>query len=335
MSVCGFVFWDRQAEFALLIALTTALAAHAQVQISTSWQPDIVVPVPGSPFTFVGFGDMRFTNPADVEHSNAAVRRAEVARIAQENPAFVLITGDLVLRGADPEDWKVFDSETAPLRETGVELFPALGNHDVVGPEAVALGNFFRRFPRLQDRRWYSVRAGNLLAFVLDSTSPDAPGSLQWDWLKQGLEALPADVDFVLLVLHHPPMTHSTDRVLGGGHSARASEQHLSSLLEPFQRRLRARIVVFAGHVHNYERYERAGVTYIVSGGGGATPYLIQRSAADIYRDPGPSYHICNFTVDRGELRFQMFKLTFDGAQPNWNVRDSFVLRPEPPQSRR
>ena len=82
-----------------------------------------------------------------------------------------------------------------------------------------------------------------------------------------------------------------------------------------------------AGHVHNYERYERAGVTYLVSGGGGATPYMVPRSPTDFYRDPGPTYHICTFSVQHDELRFQMLKLTFEGAQALWTVKASFVSR--------
>ena len=286
-----------------------------------------MLPAPTYPFTFVGYGDMRFTNPADTRHSIAAVRRAEVARIAQEKPAFVVISGDLVLTGADPQDWKVFDAETAPLRQLNIEMLPALGNHDVRGAEDRALENYFQRFPRLEGRRWYSVRSAIVLIFVLDSNSTDGPGSQQWRWLEQGLEAVPPDVDFVLVALHHPLLTHSRDKMFGGGHSERPQEKQLAALLEKNQQSMRARIIVMAGHVHNYEHYERNGITYLVSGGGGATPYMVQRSAGDFYRDPGPTYHICNFIVDHDELRFQMLKLTFKGVEAKWTVRDSFVSR--------
>ena len=316
----------------LLLVLAAALVAPAQTGSLPSWQPDIVVPVPAYPFAFVGYGDMRFTNPVDTRNSSPRMRRAEVARITQEKPAFVLVSGDIVLRGENAQDWKVFDAETAPLRSAGIELFPTLGNHDVVG-ERRALSNYFQRFPQLGYRRWYSVRAGNTLVFVLDSTSDDGPGSAQWRWLEQGLDALPVDIDFVLVTLHHPPVTRSIDYISGGGHSARAQERQLALLLEKYQQSLWARIIVLSGHVHNYERYERGGVTFIVSGGGGATPYMVQRASDDFYRNPGPTYHICNFTVDRGELRFQMLKLTLEGNQPRWIVGDSFVLRAE--QARR
>jgi hypothetical protein len=41
-------------------------------------------------------------------------------------------------------------------------------------------------------------------------------------------------------------------------------------MLEVRQSYTRARFAVFTGHVHNYERHEHGGVTYFVTGGGGA-----------------------------------------------------------------
>ena len=316
----------RPARAGLILMVALAALAQSQPPVST-WNPDIVLPAPAYPFTFVGYGDMRFTDPADSRHSNAAARRAEIARIAQEKPAFVVISGDLVMTGDKARDWEVFDAETAPLRQAGIELLPALGNHDVRGAEDRALENYFQRFPRLEGRRWYAARAANVLILALDSNSTDGRGSKQWQWLEQRLEALPPDVDFVLVALHHPPLTHSHDKMVGGGHSERPQEEQLASLLEKYQQRMRARIIVMAGHVHNYERYQRNRVTYLVSGGGGATPYMVRRSARDFYRDPGPTYHICNFTVDHDELRFHMLKLTLNGTEAKWAVRDSFVSR--------
>ncbi|HYY69981.1 MAG TPA: metallophosphoesterase [Terriglobales bacterium] len=319
----------RLARAGLITCFVLAVGLAAPTQGGTSagsWTPDIVLAVPAPPFTFIGYGDIRFTDPGDTRASNPQMRRAEIVRIAQEKPAFVVITGDLVLTGADARDWRVYDAETASLRQARIELLPVLGNHDIRGGEGRALTNYFQRFPRLNRLRWYSVRARNLLVLVLDSNSVDSSGSPQWQWLEQRLAALPLEVDFVLVALHHPPLTRSTDSLMGHGHSARPEEQQLASLLEKYQQKLRARIIVLAGHVHNYERYEHKGVTYIVSGGGGATPYIVQRSAGDFYRDPGPAYHICKFTVNHVELRFQMLKLTFVGQHAQWSVRDSFLL---------
>ena len=56
-------------------------------------------------------------------------------------------------------------------------------------------------------------------------------------------------------------------------------------MLEEKQKQLHARLIVFSGHVHNYERHEHNGVTYFVTGGGGARPYIIPRAPDDLYKD--------------------------------------------------
>ena len=103
---------------------------------------------------------------------------------------------------------------------------------------------------------------------------------MQGEWLAKKLDSVPSDVDFVFLLLHHPPYTSSSDKARGGGHSARHPEQLLAQMLEERQGHT-ARFVVFSGHVHNYEHQEHNGVTYFVSGGGGARPYPIKRTLDD------------------------------------------------------
>ncbi|HEV2113322.1 MAG TPA: metallophosphoesterase [Terriglobales bacterium] len=293
----------------------------------TSEQQPLLSLAPKSyPFTFVAYGDTRFMDPADHEHSDPERRRAIVQQIAADKPDFVVINGDIVHDGGIADEWKVFDQESAPLRAAGVRIFPALGNHDVRGG-APALASYFQRFPEIKERRWYSVRYGNCLFVILDSDVDHGPGSPQGDWLKAQLEAVPKDVDFVFLAMHHPPYTKSSEHFMGGGHTARPEEQDLAGMLEARQKTLQAKIIAIAGHVHNYERYEHGGVEYIVSGGGGATPYMIQRGPDDFYHQPGPTYHYCTFTVDRGKLGFEMHKLDIVNGEPKWSVGDKFELK--------
>ncbi len=100
---------------------------------------------------------------------------------------------------------------------------------------------------------------------ALDSSLDEATGP-QGNWLAKKIDKIPADVDFVFIMFHHPPYTSSSDeKKFGGGHSARASEQKLlAKLLEERQAHTRARFIVFSGHVHNYERHEHGGVIYFV-----------------------------------------------------------------------
>jgi len=277
-------------------------------------------------FHFVAFGDTRFHDPSDTEPANPAIRHALIVAIDKENPAFISIGGDIVYAGDNPKDWQVWDSETALWRQHKIPVYPVLGNHDLKGDLQTALGNYFARFPELQQSRFYSVRMGNGLMLVLDSSQEELSGP-QGDWLRFQLDHLPPTVDFVFLIFHHPVITSSSDRKeFGGGHSARPKEQALGQFLEERQQHTRARFIVFNGHVHNYERHEHGGVLYYVTGGGGAHPYLIPRATDDLYKDAGINYHYLLVQVDRNRLTITMNKVELKDGKELWSQPDSVTI---------
>jgi 3',5'-cyclic AMP phosphodiesterase CpdA len=299
--------------FAPLALMAQTQPAELQLQVST-------------PFHFVAYGDSRFHDPKDTEAANPPVRQALVQAIAQASPAFISFGGDIVYNGYDVNDWKVWDSETAAWRAKKIPVYPALGNHDLHGDEKIALDNYFQRFPDLKNSRYYSVRAANTLVLVLDSSLDETTG-LQGQWLTQKLAGPPGDVDFVFVVLHHPPYTSSSDsKMLRGGHSARSREQELAKMLEARQQTLRARIVVFSGHVHNYERHEHGGVTYFVTGGAGAHAYPIERAATDPFQSKEVNYHYLLAEVDRGDLKITMHRLDLRSGTAVWTEPDSVAI---------
>jgi Icc-related predicted phosphoesterase len=264
----------------------------------------------------------------DTQPANPAVRQALVAAIDQEHPAFVSIGGDIVYSGDNADDWAVWDAETKAWRDHGIPVYPALGNHDLKGDPKIALGNYFARFPQLENSRFYSVRMGNSLMLILDSLLDETTGS-QGDWLREQLDSLPSGVDFVFFVFHHPPYTSSSDeKIYGGGHSARTSEQALAKMLEAKQQHLHARLIVFSGHVHNYERHEHNGVTYFVTGGGGARPHIIPRAPDDLYKHPGVNYHYLLAQVRGNSVEITMNKLELKDGKEVWTRPDSVTLTP-------
>ncbi len=278
------------------------------------------------PFHFVAYGDSRFHNPQDTEAANPAVRQALVQAIAQANPAFISFGGDIVYNGYDRNDWKVWDSETEVWREKKIPVYPALGNHEFHCDEKVALANYFERFPELKNSRYYSVHAANTVMLVLDCSLDEITGP-QGQWLAQKLDHLPGDVDFVFVVLHHPPYTSSSDaKIFGGGHSARPKEKELAKMLEARQQNIRARIIVFSGHVHNYERHEHGGVTYFVTGGAGAHAYPIERAKDDPFQSTEVNYHYLMVDVDRGSLKITMHRLELKRGTAVWTEPDSVAI---------
>jgi 3',5'-cyclic AMP phosphodiesterase CpdA len=313
---------SRTLSLLCLTAILLALAGYAKnsaAQTSVDLQLNLT-----DPFRFVAYGDSRFHDPRDTSVANPQVRVALVQAIAQVNPAFICFTGDLVYKGDDSSDWKIWDDETAIWRQKKIPVYPALGNHELNGNENVALGNYFQRFPELNNNRYYSVRAANALILALDS-SLDQPGGPQEQWLLKKLDNIPTDVDFVFLMFHHPPYTSSSG-MFGSGHSARSTEQHLAKLLEERQTRVRAQFIVFSGHVHNYERFKHGGVTYFVSGGGGAHAYPIARNRDDPFQSKQINYHYLLVEVDHQQLKITMNRLELNGGKESWSQPDSLKI---------
>ncbi|MGH9508382.1 MAG: hypothetical protein ACRD2M_00465, partial [Terriglobales bacterium] len=77
-------------------------------------------------------------------------------------------------------------------------------------------------------------------------------------------------------------------------------------------------------------RYLVNGVTYVVTGGGGSPPHLVDRLPQDFYSQEGATFHLCRFTVDRDQLKFEMLRLQALEDRNVWSVQDSFVLKPKP-----
>jgi len=277
-------------------------------------------------FRFVVYGDTRFTDPSNKEAANAEVRQELVKGIAAARPRFVVFGGDIAYKGERTDDWQVYDRETAIWRERKIPVYPALGNHDLSGNLDLALANYFARFPDLKNNRYYSVRAGNVVMFALDSSLDETTGP-QGGWLQTQLENLPKSTDFVFIVLHHPPYTSSSDeKTYGGGHSARSPEQKLAVYLETERPKLRAQIVVFAGHVHNYERHEHGGVTYFVTGGGGAHAYPITRAPDDPFQSDEVNYHYLLVEVHGRKLKVTVNRLELKDGLTRWTHPDLLAL---------
>lgn len=305
---------------ASLVSLTGCTKKSA-AQASVDLQAKV-----STPFRFIAYGDTRFHDPNDTEAANPAVRVALVKAIAAADPAFICFTGDIVYNGYDPNDWKVWDSETETWRQKNIPVYPALGNHDLHGSEKAALANYFERFPELNNSRYYAVRAANSLLLVLDSSLDEVEGP-QGQWLNGKLDQIPSDVDFVFIMLHHPPYTSSSDaKMFGGGHSSRSPEQKLAKMLEARQPNTRARFIVFAGHVHNYERHEHGGVTYFVSGGGAAHAYPIERAPDDPFQSKAINYHYLLVEVDQSSVKITMHRIDLTSGTPVWTEPDSIAI---------
>jgi len=242
-----------------------------------------------APFSFVVFGDTR---------SNSENHRRVMDRANAEVPDFVLGTGDLVDRGDREDMWQTFfDVEHRVLRDN--VLFPALGNHDRQGQGRTA-DNFRTYFSVPENSpdpgRYYAFSYGNARFLVLDSNAYSFALTDQTAWIEGQLIQARQDprVRHVFVVMHHPPFSIS----LHGGQ--RDLRERWTPLFEKY-----GVAAVFSGHDHCYERGERNGVRYFVSGGGGAPLYP---------RGPRPS-PIDKATVKSFERALHYLRVSIQGDQ--------------------
>ncbi|HXY97423.1 MAG TPA: metallophosphoesterase [Steroidobacteraceae bacterium] len=310
------------------------LAASCSSAWADETPPRFEVAAPQGSLTFIVYGDTRFTARESV--ANAPARRALVAAVAGENPAAIFIGGDLVYQGDDPDDYATYASETVAWSARGIPVFPALGNHEFRGcqPERAVspcLENWWHAFAPLRPCRWYSVAMGSsLLVLVLDSDSSLKSGSAQRTWLERQISDAAGDarVHFILVLLHYPPVR---DAVFPRGKDEAQVQRYLSRTAPT----LRPRVIVVGSHVHNYERFERDGVTYLVSGGGGAKPLPVLRMSGELSQlRTSVNFHYLRMTLAGETLTGTMVRYEA-GAETDapgaagspWSEPDRFEVR--------
>jgi hypothetical protein len=278
--------------------------------------------------TVIAYGDQRFHDPSNTTVANPKARVALVKRIAEEKPDAVQMSGDVPYKGTDPADYEEYRKETSSWRDEGLHVYPALGNHELAGGANEGVAAWWAAFPKLNGMRWYSVALGDRLSLIqLDSNSDLTPGSPQLQWLRTQLATEPPSVDFVLISLHHPPVGDIQTHI-EVDHNPRPNEIALRDFLSQIAPSFHARIVVIAGHVHNYERAQVDGVMYLVSGGGGAAPYFVERTKDDLYKDPNfPNFHYVKFELEANQLKATMYRIADPTADPVvWQEKDHFVI---------
>lgn len=315
----------------LRVVLYLALIFGGPSEAATTFQiPDAALP---DPLILVAYGDMRFTESSETAASSPTARRALVAKIAAENPAAIFINGDLPFHGI-AADYEVYRAETQVWRDKHLRVYPALGNHELSACFlSSCLDRWWKAFPELNGLRWYSVAVGSrLVGIALDSDAPLLPGSAQRTWLESQITSLEPAVRVVLIVMHHPPVA-DVQTVKLVDHNPRTNEQALAAYLKTVAAHSAVRFVVSAGHIHNYERISQDGVTYLVSGGGGATPYEVDRTAADLYQDADfPNYHYVRFELRGKTFSGEMIRLQdYTTRSPShWQTRDRFEISLQP-----
>ena len=240
-------------------------------------------PKPGRFFTFFAYGDTR--TQADA-HGRVCEQLAAHVK-STTSPAFLLHTGDFVSDGRREDQWKeqFFDPAASVLSEAA--LVPCLGNHEYHSEWYYRYFGLGGVFPGEPNGSWYSFQFGCAHFVILDATSDFGPESDQYRWLVEDLQSDQAqEASWRIAVFHRPAFS-------SGLHGGTPSVQQI--LVPLFEQK--GVQLVLNGHDHLYERLHQNGVTYIVTGGGGAPLYSL-RDPRDPRSQAGESaHHFCRFAV--------------------------------------
>lgn len=230
----------------------------------------------GSFQTAKGAGDNQFNFVAFADSGvKSSDQLALAALVKKLDPSFVIVPGDVVYEdGYDPEyDPRYFFPYQDLIRQ--IPFFPVAGDHDVVADDgATFLANFFHPTGKL----YYEFHWGETDFFALDSTLTRYhkydPGQLAW--FQEAISQSAAR--WKIVYFHHPPYS-------SGLFGNLPNMKDFVPLFEKYHVD-----VVFTGHAHDYERTVPInGVTYFVTGGGGA--YLTQSPGISPFTAHSQSVH--------------------------------------------
>ena len=300
-------------------ALGLALLARAAATQAAPRRSSPKLVAAAEKFTFVAYGDTR---------SDPVAHRQVIREIVGLHPEFVLQSGDLVSNGRSAAQWAEFDRITQPLRDAHIAYYPARGNHD--------LGTFYSHYvPNTFDsgdkvnKLYYAFTRHRNRFIIVDSMEPYEPGSPQYVWLERELARSGKTAVSTFVMFHEAPFS------VGPHGPTLEAQRYLHPLFVKYHPR-----AVFCGHDHLYYRTTRDGVTYIVTGGGGAPPYRPENAQiaipGDVFQKDVDSlgrplsdarydaliYHAIRCEVDGP-------RLTATVLRPDGSVIEKFTLGPK------
>jgi 3',5'-cyclic AMP phosphodiesterase CpdA len=190
-------------------------------------------------------GDRAFAKESTNPFDNLAQAVREILA-APTRPAAVLVNGDLAAHQGNPEDYATLLDALAPLRQAGLTVHLALGNHD-------DRDNFWRAIPQngarqkdVDDRQVCLIESPRANLFMLDSLdvvakTPGVLGPRQLAWLAKALDARP-DKPAIVFV-HHDPIAPDATKKTG-----LIDTKALLDLLAP-RKQVKAHVY---GHTHDW-----------------------------------------------------------------------------------
>lgn len=239
------------------------------------------------------------------DYGSAGPAEQQTAELVHSlHPDFVLTTGDnnYPLGGADTIDQNIgqyFADFIFPYQGTygsGArhnQFYPVLGNHDWYTNDAAA---YLAYFTLPGNERYYDVVLGDVHFFALDSDEREPDGvsatSVQALWLKRALAA--SKSAFKIVAMHHPPYSsgpHGNTNYMQWPYAEWGAD------------------LVLGGHDHCYERLNIDGITYLVSGLGGASLYSFDAPVTGSVARYNEQYGVTVLEANNEEMRSMFFDI--------------------------
>lgn len=207
-------------------------------------------------FTFVVIGDNR---------SGDRIYKKIIHKALIRKPLFIVNTGDLIPNHGNREEWKNFWEIS---KEITVPYFLVPGNHDIDDKESQDVWRDEVDLPG--NETYYSFKVGKNLFVILNSCEPENDRRIvgkQFEWLKSVLSGDRYEHKFVFL--HYPLFLLKEMNHYNG------SIDRYPKLRDELHKLFVDKKVtsVIAGHEHTFNRTEKDGIEYIITGGAGAPLY--------------------------------------------------------------
>lgn len=202
--------------------------------------------------TWILFSDTHISADTALEARGANMaenltRCVNQALKSRQKPYGVLVNGDCAYLDGQVGDYEAFAARVAPLREAGVAVHCALGNHD-------DREHFLAAFTSPDEPRPVAgkhvevIRSARVNWVLLDSldqvnSTPGVLGATQLGWLDRTLANLPDRPTFVMA--HHNPQGE-----LAEGHKATGLTDS-PALFEVLRRHAKVRAFLY-GHTHHW-----------------------------------------------------------------------------------
>lgn len=175
-----------------------------------------------------------------------AVAGGMMAHAEGEPVEAIVTTGDNFYS----DDWEFLMHPYGWAAESGIPFWISWGNHDVETASRIeAINTALDNPPRWAVHQW-----GRADVIIVDSTQVDS--TEQTEFLA---ETLAGGDRPTIVVMHHPPFSCGSH-----GDSPAVVDEWVPLWDDDV-------ILVLSGHEHNYQRFERDQIPYVVSGGGGQT----------------------------------------------------------------